>query len=330
MENRQSTHHRVSRSSYGFTLVELLVVIAIIGILIALLLPAVQAAREAARRLQCSNNSKQIALAVHNYHTAHDRLPPGYGYQLDYHDPKIGDVEWPWAMRLLPYIDQQPLYDTIDWSVNTGGPSPESNTPEHLAMIATPIAGFQCPSDPGARVSFGDGGDCTPKVRSRLSYAGNFGQGQLEAEVRIDGPLRRNNSLQFSDLRDGASNTMLLGEIIIGGPCTMRGVWTYDEGPFYMQDETPNSRAPDLIRFCDERDGRPGAVAPCAYDSSTNGGGVLAGQTDMVLHTARSMHPGGVTVALCDGSVRFVSESIDLETWQSLGTPAGGELIDRF
>ena len=311
----------------GFTLVELLVVIAIIGILIALLLPAVQAAREAARRLQCSNNAKQLALAVHNYHETHGRLPPGYGYQADNPDPEFGDIEWPWAMRLLPYIEQQALYDMIDWNIGTG--QPQNTGAEHLAMIATPIAGFQCPSDPAARVPAGNGGACGLKVRSRISYAGNFGQGQLEdtaANGRIDGPFQRNDSLRIGDVRDGTSNTMLLGEIISGAPCTIRGSWTYDEGPVFMQDYTPNDRTPDLVRWCDERDGQPGAIAPCEYEGGPMGG-TLGANMDMVLHTSRSMHPGGVTVALCDGSVRFVSESVALVVWQALGTPAEGELI---
>ena len=136
---------------------------------------------------------------------------------------------------------------------------------------------------------------------------------------RVAGVFGLDFGTRIRDITDGTTNTLLTAELIGGGPCTIRGTHSYDEGPVFMQDHTPNVLTPDLVRWCDVADSTPGAIAPCI--------GSLT-QTNMVLHTSRSMHSGGVYVGLCDGSARFVGDSINLSTWQQLGTPNGGEVID--
>jgi len=337
------------RRRNGFTLVELLVVIAIIGILIALLLPAVQAAREAARAAQCSNNLKQINLALHNYHGSFRQFPPGYGYCIHpYGGPGGCNREWPWDMRLLPYLEHQAVYDLIDWNFNSGMSYLESCPQNVRDAIGVQIETFHCPSDEGADGRYNEGGVCNALTglsniitipKGRISYAACLGQGQMEAPIekeiplpdgyRYPGVFGYNSNTKIRDIIDGTSHTMGLSELRIGGPCSVRGTIHYDEGPVFMTDFGPNDPTPDLVRWCDPLDGEPGAEAPCLH-SGTGCKGTLT-KLNMVRHTARSAHPGGVHVGLCDGSVRFVSESIALGLWRALGTPDGGEMIgDEF
>jgi len=238
-------HHFRLQKHCGFTLVELLVVIAIIGVLVALLLPAVQAAREAARRMQCSNNTKQIALAFHGYHGDHGSFPPGY----------LG-TEWPWVPHLFPYVEQQVLFDLVDFEVHIGAPSPE-----HEQVTRAQINSFLCPSDPSSVVSFLT--PISPNPFGRISYAGNFGQGQMEAPDRVEGIFGDRKGASFKDIQDGSSNTLLLSELIVGGVTTIRAVHSYDEGPAFMQDYTPNDPTPDLVRRCECQ---PRAVALCSWE----------------------------------------------------------------
>ncbi|MDY0166390.1 MAG: DUF1559 domain-containing protein [Thermoguttaceae bacterium] len=321
-----------TRRRWGFTLVELLVVIAIIGILIALLLPAVQAAREAARRLQCSNNVKQIGLACHNYHSTWNCLPMGYGPLGrpgggGYGGGTGDGIEWPWCVRLFPYLEQQSLYDDIDWGINPGGTDPRL-----FHITGAQISGFHCPSDPNTENPFNHDRTCTSldKEHGRVSYAGNLGIGPQEGPIipatsyaarqphqRIRGVFSYNWGIRFEHISDGTSNTALTGELKVGIGCTMRGVHSYDEGPVYMHDYTPNDPTPDKIRWCGTED-QASLDAPC----------IKITQQNMEVHTSRSFHPGGVTLGLCDGSVRFVSETISLGVWQAIATPDGGEVID--
>jgi len=317
----------------AFTLVELLVVIAIIGILIALLLPAVQSAREAARRAQCTNNIKQLALACHNYHSAYKRFPAGCGPLRVGYGGGGGGPEWPWCMRLLPYLEQNPLYEDIDWLVNPGNPHPEQ-----YHITGAQIEAFQCPSDPYIRQRWNDDGKCNSGYPEwtfgRMSYAGNWGVGPMEAPIlesrdidqrqpdqRIPGIFDHNDAARLAQISDGTSSTMLISELRVGRDCTIRGVHSYDEGPVYMHDYTPNDPTADQVRWCSDAD-RDSPEAPCIRITYQN----------MVVHTSRSHHPGGVMAGLCDGSVRFISETISLRVWQSLGTRDGKETIpgDKF
>jgi prepilin-type N-terminal cleavage/methylation domain-containing protein/prepilin-type processing-associated H-X9-DG protein len=296
----------------GFTLVELLVVIAIIGILIALLLPAVQAAREAARRAQCTNHLKQLGLALHAYHDSLKAFPPGH---LMASPTNLGERS-AWAVHLFPYMEQMPLYEKFrvvnrqrgDWGYCTGY--------EELFNQALP--GFQCPSSGKS-----DHGSC----RTRNSYVANVGIGYLRREFtpsQKPGVFMQNRSLRIRDFLDGTSTTAGISEIIkvqVDGDA--RGNWSYPEGCHYQHNRTPNTHIPDEIRttYCKEEVGPNHPKAPCT--------GTFGGPGDRrVLMSARSMHPGGVNVLLMDGSVRFVTDTIDLAAWQGLGTPDGNEVID--
>ena len=328
----------------GFTLVELLVVIAIIGILIGLLLPAVQSAREAARRLQCTNNCRQVALAIHAYHSVHGSFPLGYSCAVGDYGDGVCRREWPWCVRIFAQLEQTALADIVGryWDYHAGSTvvPPDELTP----VFETNLALWQCPSDPTVSIRFNENNKSNTQYTTRggrTSYAANLGVGAMEGDIvsaaqlpnidhasqRVRGVFGRNYGARIAQIRDGTSNTAMLAELIAGGETTIRGAHFYDEGPVYMHSYTPNDPTPDLVRWCDEADdaANGNAVAPCLRGGGYGGGSLT--ELNMVLHTSRSMHPGGVNVALCDGSVRFVNESISLDTWQALGTPAGGEVI---
>lgn len=325
---------RNPRCKIGFTLVELLVVIAIIGILIALLLPAVQSAREAARRLQCQNNVKQIGLALHNYHSTWNRFPMGYGPMVVAYGsggsqpPGSGGAEWAWPTRIWPYIEQNSLNQDIPWHINYAGhPHADYN---HIA--AAQIPGFLCPSDPGSENPYNHDGACSSspgRMHGRMSYGGNFGIGPQEGPIvpatsyatrktneRIRGIFSYNWGARIEDITDGTSNTVATSELVVGVGCTIRGTHSYDEGPLYMHDYSPNDTTPDQVRWCSDAD-LVSPRAPCIKITKQN----------MMLHTSRSHHAGGVNAGLCDGSVRFISETISLPIWHAIGTPDGGEVI---
>ena len=322
----------IRREQAGFTLVELLVVVSILALLVALLLPAVQMAREAARRMQCMNNLKQLALAVHTYHDTFSQFPPGYGYEVHGEGKNngfvSGDVEWAWPARLFAYLDQSAAAALVDWARN---PADAYTTQRPILIAQYPC--FQCPSDSTVKKNWNAGSQCGPtwfpsQGLSRGSYAGNFGQddpavsnsGGLERTGHIRGVFGYNYGISLEQIHDGTSNTLLMAEIIPGGGCSLRGAWWYDEGPVFMQVHVPNDPTPDIQRTsrCDAADQAPGASAPCV--------GVLT-EYNMVVNTARSCHPGGVVTATCDGSVQFTSSGISLATWRALGTPNGSEAL---
>lgn len=301
------------RRQVGFTLIELLVVIAIIAVLIALLLPAVQQAREAARRTQCKNNLKQIGLALHNYHDTHNTLPPG-AIQIF-----TGNLqnEASWISMILPGIDQTPLFNRANFSScfgcngGPGNPAWEISSPSISTML--------CPSDVDAElVAF---------AYRRGNYAANTGIGALHSVSDPNdptrtaiGPFTMNSSKRFRDFLDGTSNTIVVAELLKVPGQDFRGVMHYPEGPLYQHDQTPNSSVPDQFRsgYCINI-----TRVPCV--------GVYGGYSDRaIVIGARSLHTGGVQVALADGSVRFISNNVDRLTWQHLGTPSGGEVLGEF
>lgn len=316
MRRRDHQSEIINDKSMGFTLVELLVVIAIIGILIALLLPAVQAAREAARRTQCLNNLKQIGLAVHLHSEQKRVLPPGYtwrfgGGQVAPPGTLNGD-EATWITYLLPYMEQTSLYDLIDWTHTFGYGASDPNA--KITTVHLPL--MNCPSNPRPPTALWYGG------YARGSYAANNGLGpQVEwntgIQSRMAGVFYWNSSLSPAEIRDGLSNTALVSETCVVPGGDQRGVMHYPEGSFYHHNYTPNSAVPDLLRSGSCVDV---PWAPCNEGFSHAGNRALTA-------TARSQHPGGVHLCLGDGRSQFVANSIDLKLWQALSTPTGGEVV---
>jgi len=284
----------------GFTLVELLVVIAIIGVLVALLLPAVQQAREAARRMSCNNKLKQLALAMHNHHDTYGKF-------------SIGATNSPrhtWTVEIWPFIEQSALADQYD-PVLPFFVSPHINQLATTGLCTQLIDGFFCPSDKGAIYWKGDN-----YWRSRGNYVANFGFTAGANVSERSAPFVRNGRTgKMSDLIDGTSNTLFFSEILMAEEANYdsRGDVFNDDGPgsAFMTNNTPNAGV-DNPQFCVNQLPNP----PCATDG---------GSPHHI--AARSRHPGGVNAALADGSVRFVAETVALEIWRAAGTSAHGEAL---
>ena len=297
-----------TRSAYrkGFTLVELLVVIAIIGILIGMLLPAVQQVREAARRIQCGNNVRQLALAAMNYESANMEFPPGWTAISE--DASSGNAllpGWAWSAVLLPFIEQENLANLIDFD------APVTNSVNQPVLMQV-VPSYICPSDPDATIQdFGSvipppvgGGSNTRAFQqggglflARTNYSGVFGNIEIEDDpFRGNGVYFGNSEIGFRDISDGSSNTIVIGERRNDlGPVTWLGVIPGIAEPF--------------------------ARVVGATDHSPN-------DPDDGFEDFRSYHPGGINVALGDGSTQFINDSISEPIFQALGSRAGGEIAN--
>jgi prepilin-type N-terminal cleavage/methylation domain-containing protein/prepilin-type processing-associated H-X9-DG protein len=287
---------RSPQKTVGFTLVELLVVIAIIGILVALLLPAVQAAREAARRAQCFNNLKQLALAMHNYHDVYKCFPFGHIYRGGDHDGiptnDFGGTGFGWGYAILPYIEQGSLYQQFDSRIPVG-------RAPNLSLMTIPQAVFSCPSDTKP-AQFNDGAIPNSATSSYQGCASSYDGYTTATPSQIPNLLRRNGVFdrdnrgaptRMSDITDGTSNQFLIAEI----------KWKMDannrnRGRVYGGSDNAN--------YCT-------GATNCVLINGEWAINWTAREGNPQPHrTAGSEHPGGANFALADGSVRFVSNTI--------------------
>ncbi|MGQ0635855.1 MAG: DUF1559 family PulG-like putative transporter [Planctomycetaceae bacterium] len=334
------------RSRAAFTLIELLVVIAIIAVLVSLLLPAVQQAREAARRVQCKNNLKQLGLALHNYLDAHLVFPPSGCISM------ATTSQQPWSAQayILPFLDGGNIYSAINFSlgyhhaVNTGAYPP-------FGPAATRVAVLICPSDPNDRARLNAAG--TPE-HYPLSYGLNMGRYLVFNPVTggdggaAFGPNAKLHSGSFSD---GMSNTLGLAEVklftprihdatgvaaepatpdVVSAGYTAGGAFSATNGHTewvcgraihngFTTTFRPNQVVPHVV-----------SGATYDIDISSNREGTSATAPTYGIITSRSFHEGIVQVLLMDGSARAVSENIDLQVWRRLGTRAGGDVVGEF
>jgi prepilin-type N-terminal cleavage/methylation domain-containing protein len=302
----------------GFTLIELLVVIAIIAILIALLLPAVQQAREAARRTQCKNNLKQIGLAIQNYESTFSRLPScGEGTTFSTNPPSTVWGLHSLLSQILPYLDQANTYQQFDFRFAYNA------TPQNIAASRQAISTYVCPSDswrPSATDQQGYG--CT-------DYAASF-YVDIDPSTGLRNPALRANGVithewrRYADVTDGLSNTFLVvedsgrdervqpGNVYIDPvDGQRRRDWRWAE---------PDATGIGISKVINNNKTPPGGPPSCPWTVNNCG----------VFEEIFSFHVGGAQVLLGDGSVRFLSENLDLKTLRALVTPQNGEVVGEF
>ena len=294
------------RTRKAFTLIEMLVVIAIIAILIALLLPAVQQAREAARRTQCKNNLAQLGIAAHNYHMAFSFLPPGV---VNVEGP-IENVEngyhMSWLVQMLPNMEQSNLYQQLDFSASAYDPA-------NAMVRGIEISVFHCPSDYFEQGTF-----------ALTSYAGCTGGENLPVDEDNSGLFFRNSSIDFRQVRDGCSNTLMFGERrfedfqnvqdlgwMSGTSATLRNTAVSINTGTYSA---------TIVLGRDYSEGRDEEVLDVltAPDPIHATGGFS------------SRHTGGAQFCVADGSVRFISENIDVDVFSYLGNREDGQIIGGY
>lgn len=329
---------------HAFTLVELLVVISIIGILVALLLPAVQAAREAARRIQCSNNLHQIALALHNYESTYKRFPASTIVNLN-SASSSNNLAWGVHGRILQFLEQGNLYNQVDinqpWDFQAA-----------IDSLRVPV--YSCSSDPGSRRLRDPGGGLVKLYPT--TYGFNMGTWFVYNPITQqggDGAFFPNSHLAFADFIDGTSNTLFAAEVKAWQPYTRNG------GPPTTTIPNDTTTAAAIVvsgaqykdtghtEWPDGRAHHMGFTATLApnsnvfysvggntvvadYNSWQEGRNGNAGRPTYAIITSRSFHPGVIQSALVDGSVRAIPDTVDLSVWRGLATRAGGEVLPSF
>jgi prepilin-type N-terminal cleavage/methylation domain-containing protein/prepilin-type processing-associated H-X9-DG protein len=328
------------RSNRGFTLIELLVVIAIIGVLIALLLPSVQAAREAARRAQCVNNLKQIGIALHNYHAASGSFPVGFLYPTGPVPATTSPQQYRWSAlaQMAPYLEQTNLFNALNFNFplaykpTSGASAFWPFYPQNSTVMATRVSVFLCPSD-GAPAPSSDSGP------TNYVFCTGNGSGGGDA-TGANGVFILGPAMSAADITDGTSLTVAASEQLLG-----------IIGPYSQTTPTPipypTARAFARLVAGPLTDDQC-ALAPNGW-LLNKGAGWWDGdylntiynhhsppnalRTDCITYhnpgwkAARSLHPGGVNALFCDGHVAFAKTSFDAGIWRAVATRAGGEVV---
>ena len=324
-----------ARRRSAFTLIELLVVIAIIAVLVAILLPAVQQAREAARRFQCGNNLKQLGIAIHNYESTYQRFPASHNGSPFPPSPTT-HFRWSVLAALTPFMEQSSVYNSLDFNVPLFGTAAVGFGiyPQNRAACKKVVPSFLCPSD-SSRVVTAD--------RGPVNYAACGGSGVNGGVLYdTDGVMYSNSWLPIASITDGTSNSACMSESTLGSgiadstgavpadstgyivantatastplttaDCTPGGTWRYNRGycwadggiinGTYNHAYPPNSTRPDCMN-----------------------------RTSPGYRAARSQHSGGVNMLLCAGPTRFVTENVDTTVWAAVSTRAGKERLGEF
>lgn len=312
-----SSHQRQRTRSTGFTMIELLVVIAIIAVLIALLLPAVQQAREGARRTQCKNNLMQVGMALNNYLMLHDVLPPGT--QNDSGPIKSienGGYHMGWSTQILPFLELDSIYSRIDFTNSVYDPA-------NATVRQQIVRNYICPSDPGNRGA----------TASLSNYCGVYNDVETPIDANQNGVMFLNSSVGFDDIWDGTSHTALLVEgrldsgadlgWMSGTRSTLRNVVEYKVSEQARDSDTPSiPRAPEYGLH----------ASTMRVNNSNTIWKDLADLEDGIEYVGgpSSWHTGIFNMALCDGTIRSISINIDLKVLRNLANRADGEMIGGF
>jgi prepilin-type N-terminal cleavage/methylation domain-containing protein/prepilin-type processing-associated H-X9-DG protein len=327
-----------SRRKRGFTLIELLIVIATIGILIALLLPVIQAAREAARRSQCQNNLKQLSLATLNYESTQRAFPPSVLISSDA-NVKVG--AWSAQARILPYLEEYDLFQGIDFTLNYNNQATDAGKAVKLNKVKV----LTCPSEPNDKPKLDANGNLDNWYLNYATNVGVFLVWNPQTETGGAGAFYPNSRLRPANFTDGLSHTVCFGEVkaytpglqtpklasatlptspadVCGLGGTQKAEYTHTEWTDGKMKETgftaaftPNTVIPCMIS---------GSPADIDWVNANESATPTDPPLDAVV-TSRSSHPGSVNASFMDGSVRGISDGIDLATWQALATRAGGE-----
>jgi len=352
---------RPKKSRRGFTLIELLVVIAIIGVLIALLLPAVQAAREAARRAQCTNNLKQIGLAIFNYESAQGSFPPGMLTRSQRDLPTACNNNQAHTMFafILPYMEQQNVYSAINFDLPAWGWSGGQSTTvggvvgswglSQATAYTAKIAAFLCPSDQYTKHNNPSVTDvivnATGNPYSPSSYAGvagkietgyygyygyNIPYCEVNSNLAPDGIFGKNYAYRIADVRDGTSNTLMVGETsrFVNEPASNFNEWNRGPGAF-IDDVGSGIRMQVVAYTVPKINAAQTGLSPSYLVDPFNWWNLAVYPQSFQEGTFgfRSLHPGGANFLVGDGTVKFVKQTLNPTVYQALGTKAGGELI---
>jgi prepilin-type N-terminal cleavage/methylation domain-containing protein/prepilin-type processing-associated H-X9-DG protein len=313
---------------HGFTLVELLVVIAIIGTLVGLLLPAVQAARESARRSTCSNNLKQITLALNVFHDGKQQFPMGVLAPSNMGSAFNQRISW--MLQLLPFVEEAGLYSSLAPVL-----SPQASASFTIANLKS-VVGYTCPSDSALGTKWTYGSDTGPRsnyvgcfspdagmMSKDADYSGTYGGGKSTSDLRS--LFNYNVTRRMKNVTDGISKTVAVSECVAGTPDSAdhRGRWWGEWGAQYSHKNTPNSNVPDAIWSVVA--GSPYNMCVSTPTAPCNGG---ASEWANLIFSARSKHSGGVNAGMADGAVLFISDNVSTTVWQALGSINGGETAD--